>query len=246
MVRLDPRTKLAIVFLISTAALVVKEIEFLLILLLITIFVCRILSISLFTALKRLKKLVIFFFALAFIQSIFASGGEIIFRVGNLRILTTEGLLSGISIIIRMSIIICSALIISSSPTMEVIYGLIAMKVPYEIAFMVLIAIKFLPIFKEEFVDALTAIQLSGVNINRIPLKEKLSLYSFIMTPSMIKALNRAKYISISTECRGFRANVNRTSYCQLRMTGIDYVALFIGLISVLVVIFLHYSINIS
>lgn len=246
MIKLDPRTKLIIVFLISTAAIVIKEIEFLLILLLITIITCRLLSISLFGAIKRLRKLVIFFLTLALIQSLFTSGGEIIFKVGNLRILTTEGIISGISIIIRMSIIICSALIISSSPTMKVIYGLIAMKIPYEIAFMVLIAIKFLPIFRDEFVDSLIAIQLSGVDIKKTPLKQKLTYYSYIMTPSIIKALNRARYISISMECRGFRANNNRTSYCKLHMTGMDYVALFIGLLSVFLVMFLHYSINIG
>ena len=45
--------------------------------------------------------------------------------------------------------------------------------VPYEIAFMVLMAIRFLPVLGEEVRDALTAIQLRGVKIKEIPLGQK-------------------------------------------------------------------------
>jgi len=241
LIQLDPRTKLITVFLISSVSIITKDVEILSILLLITIFICKMLSVSFLKAMKRLKNLLIFFLALALVQSIFTSGNEVIFSIGALKILTIEGLLSGISIVIRMAIIISSALIITTSSTMEIIYGLIAMKLPYEIAFMVLISIKFLPIFKEEFVDSLTAIQLSGVDIYEIPLKQKLSLYSYIMTPSTIKALKRAKYISISMECRGFRSKDTRTSYCKLYMTKTDYIFLITSLVIILLILFLHY-----
>ncbi len=228
---------------ISSAVLIIQAPKNLFLLLLVSLLACKLLSISLFGAIKRLKKLWSFFLVLALIQSIFTSGGEALISIKGLNILTTNGLTSGISIIIRMAIIIFSALIIASTPPLETVYGLIAMKLPYEIAFMVLLAIKFLPLFKEEFTDSIIAVQLAGEDLNRIPLGQKLSLYTYILTPSVIKALNKAKYISISMECRGFRAYPNRTSYCRLKMRGIDYLTIFTALIFTSMLIAFHFNI---
>ena len=190
--KIDPRTRIILVFLISSAAVVIKELIPLLFLLLLALILCRMFSASLSGSIRKLRKLLYFFIVLALIQSIFTPGGETMITAGGLRILTTEGLETGISIIIRMSAIILSALIIASAPAMDVVYGLIAMKLPYEIAFMVLLSIKFLPLFREEFADSIIAVQLAGADLARIPLKQKLSLYSYVLTPSVIKALNRA------------------------------------------------------
>ena len=226
MINIDPRTKIIMVFLISSAAVIIKDIKSLIFLLLLILLLCKLFYISLLGSMKKLKKLWSFFFILALVQSIFTSGGDVLVSIGSLRILTTVGLESGISIIMRMSIIIYSAFIIASAPVLEVVYGLIAMGLPYEIAFMVLLSIKFLPLFKEEFADSIIAVQLAGADLGRIPLKQKLSLYTYILTPSVIKALNRARYISLSMECRGFRAYPTRTSYCKLRMSKADYLTI--------------------
>ncbi len=233
----DPRTKLIMVFLISSAAVFIREITSLFFLLLMTMFLCRYFSISLWSSIRKLRRLWSFFFVLAFIQSMFTTGGEVLVRAGDFRILTTAGLYSGVSIILRMAIIIYSALIIANTPALDIIYGLIAMKLPYEIAFMVLLAMKFLPLFREEFVDSITAVQLAGVDIYRIPVKKKLSIYAYILTPSVIKALSRARYISLSMECRGFRAHPERTSYIRLRMGKGDYLGIFAAATAIFMII---------
>lgn len=241
--KIDPRTKIIIAALISSAAVLIKEIKPLFLLLLLTLLLCRLFSIPLSASMEKLKKLWSFFFILALIQSIFTSGGDTLVSIGNLRILTTVGLESGISILIRMSIIIYSALIIASAPALEVVYGLIAMKLPYEIAFMVLLSIKFLPLFKEEFLDSIIAVQLAGADLIRIPLKQKLSLYVYILTPSVLKALNRARYISLSMECRSFRAYPTRTSYCKLQMRKMDYLAMLSAAAAIIMIICFNFKI---
>lgn len=219
----DPRTRIVTVFLISSAAVMIKDMKPLSLLLLLTLLLCRLFSISLTGTFKKLKRLWYFFFILALVQSVFTPGGEVLIKAGSIRILTSAGLETGISIMMRMSIIIYSALIIAAAPVLEVVYGLIAMKLPYEIAFMVLLAIKFLPLFKEEFADSIIAVQLAGADLVRIPLKKKLSLYAYILMPAVTKALNRARYISLSMESRCFRAYPARTSYCRLHIGKADY-----------------------
>ena len=242
MIKYDPRTRLFIVFFISTAAVMIKELMPLFLLLLLTLLLCSFFSISLIGAFKKLKRLWYFFFILALVQSVFTPGGEVLIRLGSIRLLTGAGLEAGISIILRMSIIIYSALILAAAPSMEVVYGLIAMKLPYEIAFMVLLAIKFLPLFTEELTDSITAVQLAGADLARIPLKKKLSLYTYILMPAVAKALKRARYISLSMESRCFRAYPSRTCYCRLNMKKTDYAAILSTALAVVLIIVLNHS----
>ncbi|HWQ29808.1 MAG TPA: energy-coupling factor transporter transmembrane component T [Negativicutes bacterium] len=219
----DPRTRLLLVFLISSAAVVIRDLKPLFALLLLTLLLCRLFSISITGALVKLKRLWYFFILLALLQSVFIPGGEVLLKLGGIRLLTVEGLRMGISIILRMAVIIYSALIIAAAPVLQVVYGLVAMKLPYEIAFMVLLALKFLPLFREEFMDSITAVQLAGADLARIPFRKRVSLYTYILMPAVVKALHRARYISLSMESRGFRAYPSRTSYCSLRMSRADY-----------------------
>lgn len=237
MINIDARTRIILVILISTSAVIIKDIIGLMALLLLTLLYCRFFCMSIGQSAKKLKSLWYVFITLALIQSIFTGGSNALFSIGGVKILTAEGLISGISIIIRMSIIVFSAMIIASGGTLNLIYGLIAMKLPYEIAYMVLLATKFLPIFREEFMDSIIAIQLSGAVLERIPLGQKLSLYSYVLTPSVINALKRARYISISMECRGFRAYPHRTAYSNLKMNKVDYIVIFATLSLTIIII---------
>lgn len=238
MIKPDPRTRIIILFIISSAAVLIRKIGPLFWLFLMTLILCRLFSISLSASVKRLRKLWYFFLVFALVQSIFTSGGETIFSIGNIRILTTMGLESGISIMLRMSIVIFSALIVASAPPLEIVYGLTKMKLPYEIAFMVLLAMKFLPLFREEFSDSIAAVQLAGADLHKIPLRQKLSLYACILTPSVAKALSRARYISLSMECRAFRAYPCRTDYCILKMKGTDYTVI-LATLTMTIIIFI-------
>jgi len=240
LISLDPRTRIFIVLIISSAAIIFKDLKALMLLLLLTLLLCKLLSISLSGTVRKLRKLWYFFIVLTLIQSFFTHGGDTLLALGGLRILTTAGLEAGISIILRMSIIVYSAMIIASASSMDIVYGLTAMKLPQEIGFMVLLAIKFLPLIREEFFDSITAVQLSGIDLKKIPLGKKLSLYTYILTPSVIKALNRARYISLSMECRGFRTYPARTFYRRLKMKAADYFTILAALASIIAIFSLN------
>jgi energy-coupling factor transport system permease protein len=236
LINLDPRTRIFIVLIISSAAIIIKDIKPLVLMLLMTLLLCKLFSISISGTMKKLRKLWYFFIVLTLIQSLFTHSGDILLALGGIRILTTAGLEAGVSIILRMSIIVYSAMIIASASSMDIVYGLTAMKLPQEIGFMVLLAIKFLPLFREEFTDSIIAVQLSGADLRRIPLGQKLSLYTYILTPSVIKALNRARYISLSMESRGFRAYPTRTCYRKLKMKVADYFTILVALASTIAI----------
>jgi energy-coupling factor transport system permease protein len=94
---------------------------------------------------------------------------------------------------------------------------------------MVSVGIRFLPMLRNEFRDVITAIQLRGVELKRIPLKKRIRVYSYIFTPIVAGAINKARKLSIAMETRAFRAYPDRTSYLILKLIARDYIVIIVS-----------------
>lgn len=163
---------------------------------------------------------------IAFLQSIFTNHGQAVLSIENVNILTTGGLLLAANTLLRIGIVIASASVFTLTTSRMMIQGLIQLKVPYEIAFMASVALRFMPVFSEEFRDTVTAIQLRGVDLKKIPVRKKIKLYGSILTPVIFWAMDRAQKLSWTMELRAFRAYPKRTSRITLRFKKSDYALL--------------------
>lgn len=237
----DPRTKLIITAIFSSSAVIMNDIISQVLLLILVVLTIKSLYISPIKLIKKLRKLLYLFIFIALIQCVFTSSGQTIFYAFDWLRITDDGVTAAITIVLRVIIIIFSGAITTTSSPGELASGLAAWKVPYEIVFMVYIGIRFLPYIKEELNDSIIAVQLTGVDIKHISIKNKLSIYTYILTPAVISALTRARQISIAAEMRGFRAYDRRSFYKRPVMRWMDFVA--IGLISfiTIVIIILNY-----
>ncbi|HSH35466.1 energy-coupling factor transporter transmembrane component T, partial [Schnuerera sp.] len=75
------------------------------------------------------------------------------------------------------------------------------------------------------------AIQLRGIEIENLPMKKRISIYSYLFAPILTGTILKAEKLSIAIEMRGFRAYDNRTSYLVLKMAKKDYFIIFISII---------------
>ena len=225
----DPRTKLIIVMCISTLGIIIKDSLPLFLILILTILIAKLFKVNLKRSFKKTKRLIYVVILIAIIQSIFSTEGRILLSAGNFIILNTTGLAKSMQFILRMMIIIFSVTIIATSNSREIVQGFVQWGLPYDIAFMVALGIRFLPLLTEEIKDSLTAIQLRGIEINNIPIRKRISLYSYIFTPILVGTILKAEKLSIAIEMRGFRAYDNRTSYLVLKMSKIDYLIISIS-----------------
>lgn len=239
-VKFDPRSKLALVFSFSSLAVFVKDINLLLIVLVVSIVTSSYFK-SDWTFFKRIKKFIILFVGIAFLQSIFAPAGETLLTISNFPILTSGGLAKGIRVILRMLIIIISATIMRGSSSREIIQALVQWKIPYEIAFMVSLAIRFLPILRDEAKDVFTAIQLRGIEIEKLSLFKRFKVYSYLFMPVLSGVIYRARELSTSIESRGFRAYPVRTSYIKLKLTVKDYILITASLIYTIMILIIYF-----
>jgi len=193
-----------------------------------------------FKSMRRLKnmfKIVVF---IVVMQSVFTDGHQIIVQVYGIKMLTLEGLLLGLNFLFRLLVIISSGSILANTDTRLLVEALMHFKLPFEIAFMVLMGIRFIPLYVEEFRDTTTAIQLRGVNIKKTKVKDKLEIYMSILLPVLVNTLESARTMSLAIESKGFGLTTKRTSVIELVKSKRDYMLEWVSIIFA-VLIFVHY-----
>lgn len=239
---IDPRAKLCIVTCLSTLAVIIRDLRLLILLSLLTFATSLLLKSPLWIVIKRLRSLIFLFVSMVFIQSIFLQEGHSILRVGRLMLLTDVGMEKGIMIILRMSMMIMCAAILMTSTARILVQGLIQLKIPYEIAFMVMIGLKWVPLLGEEFRDAMTALELRGIAIKKLTIKKKIKLYIYMITPVLTGTIVQSKKMAIAMTCKGLRACENRTSYIVLRFKWFDYVVMVLSVCVCITVLGIYYT----
>ncbi|MDR2167806.1 MAG: energy-coupling factor transporter transmembrane protein EcfT [Clostridiales bacterium] len=223
----DPRVIFALVFATSTFAILIREnlaqMAGLFALVLACAALLRVPLKQLFGRLKRLLQILLF---VAILRSFFTPSGLVLLAAWGLPLLTTGGLSMGILVALRLLVFIVGASIFTIYPTRALIQAMVQLRLPYEIAYMVSIGIRFVPQMAQELRDSLIALQLRGIVIEELKLKKRISLYSYLLLPTIVGGLRHAKELAMSMEMRAFRAKPSRTSFFSLKLSSKDVILL--------------------
>jgi energy-coupling factor transport system permease protein len=220
---LDPRMKLISIIVMTTMALLFFDPLWMLGLSLAALLLDVLLGANFSAFFRRLRRFTQLLLIIALVQIVFVRTGEPIFSVDGFTLIYYDGLMRGLNTGMRYFVIICSAAIMAGENSRRVIASLTQMKVPYMFAFMLMITLRFLPIFMESFTDAMTSIQLRGVELKKVKLDKKIRLYSHLLLPVVADAIIKSQDLSTAMEARGFGAMKKRTAYLVVRMRKPDY-----------------------
>jgi len=220
---IDPRTRLLLVVFLTAGALVFNRLSFLFPLLMITALLGLVFGGIGLAVLKRAKWLLGFFIMVALLQSVFNPSGEVLLAVRSHAVLTTGGLEQGCCFICRMLVILLAAGLFIPAGTRAMVQGLIALKVPMELAFMTTCALSFIPLFTTDMKNSLIALQLRGVELGKVKFRQRIKVYTYLLVPVLESLIIKARELSCAMEMRAFRAYNTRASYIILTMTAADY-----------------------
>ena len=228
----DARTLILVVLLITTLAIAISDPLWLMGLLVATGGTLIAAKVSLFRLFNRLRRYRWLVLILALAHSVTNPSGSIMLELQGVILLSMGGILAALAVLLRISVILAAALLLTIRDSQQLVTGLAQMKVPYELAYMVLLGIRFIPVLMEEFQDALLAMQLRGIDIDRIPPREKIRVYSYLLMPTVAGALIRARRIATAMEARAFRANKGRTWLDWPRLSKMDWLVMMVAIIS--------------
>lgn len=227
----DPRDKFLVVAFITCIGVISSNISLLFVNFLAGLAFARLFDVKLLKIMKRLKKVLYLLLFIIVIQSIFTNQGTPLIKIFGLNLITDIGLKRGIGYLFRVIIILISGVIISTSNTADVLKGFSKLGMPYELAFTASLGVRFLPILIEEIESTYIAIQLRGINIQKLKLSKRIQMIGYLFMPVIFSTIVRSKKISESIETRGFRVGGKRTCYRNIRFQTNDYIICAIAII---------------
>lgn len=220
----DPRVKLLLIVLLTTLAVLAKDVAWLGIVTGAALLVDILYGIDVFSAVRRLKHFLWILVFIALVQSLTIKGGKVLIHINDVNLLTVTGLRFAAEFILRMAVIVFAGLIAASADGREMADGLQKLGVPYVLTFMSSVAVRYIPVFREEFAARMNAIAMRGIDIKRLRIWKKMKVYAYLISPTVSGCILRSVDLARSMENRGFRADRKRTMYRELKMKPLDWV----------------------
>lgn len=182
---------------------------------------------------KGLKGLLfIMLFAVAF-NVFFSTGEHVLYEYGILTI-TVEGLRNAAFLAIRLILLVIgsSLMTFTTTPTQltdgieTLLNPLNKVKVPvHEIAMMMSIALRFIPILMEELDKIMKAQTARGADFESGKLMQRIKALVPILVPLFVSAFRRANDLAMAMEARCYRGGEGRTKMKPLRYKRLDFYA---------------------
>jgi energy-coupling factor transport system permease protein len=240
--RMDPRSKLLLVFLFVCIVFLANNTITYLLLGIFTIFMLTLSKVPfrfLYAGLKPVIFLVIFTLLL---HLFLTKEGTLLVKLGWVEIYD-EGLRQGIFISLRFFylILITSLLTLTTTP-IEITDGLETLLEPlkkikfpvHEMALMMSISLRFIPTLMQETDKIMKAQMARGVEFSSGPIKDRLKAIVPLLIPLFVSSFKRAEELAIAMEARGYRGGEGRTKYRELTWSYID--TLILALMAILTI----------
>jgi energy-coupling factor transport system permease protein len=246
--RLDPRTKITIIFcfvIIIFLANSILSYSILAAFSLMSVILSRIAPSFILKGLKPVWFLIIFTFL---IHILVTKEGEVVFTIFSFNIYS-EAILKGIEISIRffLLILMTSLLTLTTTPIAitdaieSMLNKLKKIRFPvHEIALMMSISLRFIPTLMQETEKISKAQASRGVDFKRGKIKERIKAIIPLLVPLFVSAFKRAEELAMAMEARGYKGGEGRTKYRELKLKRLDAIVFIISIIVLLVFWFLR------
>lgn len=243
--KMDPRAKFLLVIIYMVAVFLVTNLyAFLAILIWLTI-VILVSKIPIIKILKSLKSIIFIVFFTAILNVFFNASGEVLWSWQKI-IISVGGLELAAKLSLRIFFLVAGTSIITFTTTPmaltdgleSLMYPLKLIKVPvHDIAIIMNIALRFIPILLEEVDKIMMAQKARGAAFDNGGLIKRARALLPVIIPLFVSAFRRADELALALDARCYNATPNRTRYKVLKPSYRDIVAtLFTALLLVAVI----------
>lgn len=221
--RLDPRTKLILMFIsFAVAVMFMNLIVMGVLLILILIYGA---SGQVLGNLARIRFVLVMITIISIIIWSVSFGGDT-----KVFIFSLEGIIYGVMIALKTNAMIVSGMIfLSSTKIEEIAGGLVKLKFPYRGAFAFATAIRLVPMIVGTSYTIIQAQKSRGLDLDTGNLIQKIRKYMPLMIPAIISVIRNTNIFAMALESKGFGYSKNRSSYLNLTMKRRDGFMLIVG-----------------
>lgn len=244
--RLDPRVKLLGTVLFVISVFLINSVPAFIIVtaaMAVTIWLSKVPVSFMLKGLKAIFMIIL----LTFFFSLFLTPGNTLFKLGFLQA-TQEGLKTGIYMVMRLSyLIVGSSLMTLTTTPNQLTDGLEKglgclnrVHVPvHEVAMLMSIALRFIPILMEEMDKIMKAQKARGADFDSGNIIQRAKGLVPLLVPLFIAAIRRANDLAMAMEARCYHGGEGRTKMKPLRYQKNDWIAYGCMLIYMVIIIIL-------
>ncbi|NWO14583.1 transporter [Virgibacillus dokdonensis] len=228
--RLDPRTKITIIFIFVFVVFLANNVwsyTILTVFALLSMITSRVPLRFVLKGLMPVWFLIIFTFLL---HVIITKEGDVVFEIFTFQVYS-GGLIQGFAISMRffLLILVTSLLTLTTTP-IEITDAIESMLQPlkkvkfpvHELALMMSISLRFIPTLLQE-TDKISKAQASrGVDFRTGKLKDRIQAVVPLLVPLFVSAFKRAEELAMAMEARGYQGGEGRTKLRELKFTKLD------------------------
>ncbi len=232
--KMDPRAKIAILFFLMIAIFIPAGFWGYIPIVLFILLALYASKLNLSFALRPLKPMLWMMAFLLVVNILVMHTGTLLFHWGFIKIYS-DALVQTAYIVIRLTLmIILTTILTATTKPLDLTLGIEKLLKPFEkiglpvhvIAMMISIALRFIPTLIDETNRIMNAQASRGVDMQNGTFMEKVRAILSLIVPLFVSAFERADQLANAMEARGYDPNRPRTRYKVLKMTNVDWIAL--------------------
>jgi energy-coupling factor transport system permease protein len=174
-------------------------------------------------------------------NAIFTPGGKVLLTIPLYFFhitITDLGLATGIIMAVRfLAIFLVSALFVSTTEPAALVYSLMRRGLPYRYGFMLVVMLRFAPVFEREMKTVSNAQKMRGLEIDKHGVKKLYRSLRFTLVPLIVSALSKVESLVMSMEGRAFGYRPVRTFTFEDRYEPRDKALIFVSLAAIILVL---------
>jgi len=160
---------------------------------------------------------------------------------------TLEGLLYGANVALKsVTLLLVLPLVVLTTDVDEMLAGLIQMRVPYVVAFILSSTIRFFPLLFSEAQGIIDAQRLRGLAIEKMNFLKRARIYAGTAVPLILSALMKSQQLEIALYSKAFSISPQRSNYHEIKFQPRDAIVIAWGVGTLAVVLYLYMQFGIG
>lgn len=231
--KLDPRVKLLLVIAFIVMVFLVKNLIAYSAIILCVVIGTLVSRIPLIKVLKSIKGIIFLVLFTAVLNLIFHKGETVLWSWWRITI-SVEGIFFSLKMALRLILLVAGTTLLTYTTTpmgltdgMEsLMYPLKLIKVPtHDIAVIMSIALRFIPILSEEVDKIMMAQKARGASFDTGGIVKRAKALLPVLIPLFVSAFRRADELALALDARCYNATPNRTRYQVMKLSYRDVIA---------------------
>ncbi len=158
-----------------------------------------------------------------------------------------EGTLYGVNVIFKtLTMILVFPLVIFTSDINQIVIGLVRLNVPYKIVFIISSTLSFFPQLYSNVQSIIEAQKLRGIELEKMNIFSRFKVYSTVAVPLILNAMNQSQMLEVVLQSKAFSGSSQRTYLQEARLTSLDYGIIISFLLLLAIVLLLYFRFGVG